>query len=444
MDKEKKRKIEYAIEELYFNRQIGIEEEEKRILRIRYEEELDLLKPINNQMGLREESLVIKIEDAQGKVQYEVYSVDDRENPIAIIEQDGEISFKEAYLEKLKERFGAFYNQLKIELRQEKGEKIDVDALEENAGDEKQGKRTIIEKQYPEEIEKERKNEKSKQEEKEVKTEEEEKEQLEEDLHRQGIEGKIAYIVDITDSSFYKEVPQAQKYKGIFACAKFVCFADGSSMVVGEKEGVYVPIEGCVQSSKTVEDVSYISPDGNKVEDRQMRGLMTMENSQMAFAYKIGQYGEPEFSKMYFNKKTGQYEFAAPMETKKNYQIEDKVQKFIGEKNRKGLEKATNTKKKEEKMGEKPRNIEALGNSKGEQVEGIYKHMEQKANIQGKLIGKEEEAEIKWKIAVQLERMGVFSEQMEQEVLDGLAEREEQEQEERTIYSDAEQKRKRH
>lgn len=337
MEEERKKKIAYAIDELYFNRQLGVEEENRKILRIRYEEELELLKATENQAGLMEESLVVKIEDEQGKIQYEVYGLEDRENPIALVEQDGVITFKEGYLEKLKQRFGALlYSQLRIEVRQENGEKIDVDALEESEENEKGEKKEIIEKQYPEEEEKE-KEAGEKETEREPKSEEEEKQQMEEDLQEQGIKGNISYVVDITDSNFYKEVPQAEKYKGIFSCAKFVCFEDGTSMVVGEEDGVYKPLENFTQSSKKVENVSFLSHDGSQLEEKQMKGLMTMQESSMAFAYKVGQYGEPEFSKMYFNKETGQYEFAVPMETKKSYPVEQEVQEFMGKKKRRRL-----------------------------------------------------------------------------------------------------------
>lgn len=443
MEEERKKKIAYAIDELYFNRQLGVEEENRKILRIRYEEELELLKATENQAGLMEESLVVKIEDAQGNIQYEVYGLEDRENPIALVEQDGAITFKEGYLEKLKQRFGALlYSQIRIEVRQENGEKMDVDVLEESGENEKGEKKEIIEKQYPEEEEKE-KEAGEKKTEKEPKSEEEEKQQMEEDLQEQGIKGTISYVVDITDSNFYKEVPQAEKYKGIFSCAKFVCFEDGTSMVVGEEDGVYKPLENFTQSSKKVENVSFLSHDGSQLEEKQMKGLMTMQESSMAFAYKVGQYGEPEFSKMYFNKETGQYEFAVPMETKKSYPVEQEVQEFMGKKNIRELGEATKKKQEIKKTG---RNIETsnmaeLSSSKSKQVEGIYENIVQKAEAQGKIIGKEEEAQIKWRIAMQLDLGLTFSEQMEQELLDSLEEKTE-EVGERTIYSDAEERRK--
>jgi len=443
MEEERKKKIEYAIDELYFNRQLGVEEENRKILRIRYEEELELLKATHNQAGLMEESLVMKLVDEQGKIEYEVYALEDRESPIAIVEQDGTIAFKETYLAKLKERLGELlYRELRIEARQENGEKIDVDVLEESGENEKGEKKEKIEKEYPEKEEKEQEVGAKKKEE-EPKKEEEVKEQIEEDLQEQGIKEKIAYVVDITDTSFYKEVPQAQKYKGVFSCAKFVCFEDGSSMVVGEEEGAFKPLENFKQSSKKVENVSYLSHDGRQIEEQQMKGLMTMGESQMAFAYKIGQYGEPEFSKMYLNKETGDYEFAAPMETKKSYPVEQEVQAFMERKNTRELGEATRKKQKIEKTGRniETSNIAELSSSKFKQVEGVYENIVEKAEAQGKIISKEEEAEIKWKIQVQLEKGLAFSEQMEQEILDELdAEREEEE--ERTIYSDAEERRK--
>ena len=446
MDEKKKKDIEFAIDELYFNKQIEMEEAKKNVLRIRYEEQLELLKAENNQSGLLEESLVMKVEDEQGNIQYEVYSLEDRENPIATVEQDGKISFSMKYLELLKERFGALYADFRIEARQERGEKINVDALEENSENvnENGEKKDIIEKNYSDEKERESLGEENEEKQESPKTEEEEKEQIEEDLEEQGIKGKITYIVDITDSSFYKEIPQAQKYKGIFSCAKFVCLDDGSSMVVGEEDGQYKPLEGLKQSSKKVENVSYISHDGTSMEEQQLRGLMTVEgDSPMAFSYKIGRFGEPEFSKLYFNKETGDYEFASPMETKKSYPVAEEVQEFMERKNAKELQNATKRKGDIEKTGRKIKtsNMAEISDKESSRVDGIYQNIVERAESQGKQIGREDENKIKVQIVQQLEKELAFSERMEQEIVDGLDVQEKDLGEERTIYSDAEERR---
>lgn len=82
-----------------------------------------------------------------------------------------------------------------------------------------------------------------------------------------------------------------------------------------------------------------------------------------------------------------------------------------------------------------------ISDKESSRVDGIYQNIVERAESQGKQIGREDENKIKVQIVQQLEKELAFSERMEQEIVDGLDVQEKDLGEERTIYSDAEERR---
>lgn len=300
-------KAKQGISKLYIDLQKDLADNIK-INKINFYKDMQLVPQNSNNIALIENTYIvekqIRRENEEDLITYELY--DEENNKIAYVDDKGKIKYEEKYLEILKERFKEFYDQIGIE-----NDDITLDELLENNKETKRLEMTDKEIEEYIENEKEQEDINGKQINSEQNEEEQEQEQEEtkEDKQMQNIAQKMGIKKQdikscikinpderITDNKTFEEITNVDgKYEKIFVVAANSKIKDNTRFhFMGvTKDGKVEQIEGLEprEGISTGKKIISVNRDGSEVKEEQVSSLFTVGSKNEGFAVTIGQYG---------------------------------------------------------------------------------------------------------------------------------------------------------
>ena len=243
---------------------------------------------------------------------YEIY--DEKQNLLALTDKDGKLTYTESYKEKLKNNFGKFYDDAKIDER-------DFYLIRENEFSVGGKPYKDLNKEEKEKLKEKAENLKDKK--------VEEKEMDNPEIARQDLKysnDDILYSVEIKDKRFYQQVPSAKEY-------------DGNAMLIySKKEGKFIIggiVNGHFEKSKYIEPSMStmktsidLDHDGNAVERDNIHGVMQIKNNpNFAYSIDIEPTGYIEFQELRIDRsKTPVQYVSADLETTRQYRSSKEVE----------------------------------------------------------------------------------------------------------------------
>lgn len=204
---------------------------------------------------------------------------------------------------------------------------------------------------------------------------------MEQDLKEEGIQpGAISQISEITQSSFYDEIPEAKEYHGFGNYVKFVYLNNGQGMFIGMKNGKYHTLNSINKSVPTNERTNNVGSDGKEIEDENITGLMKVKGKerQLAFGFKMDSVGNIQINELRYNPASGDYDFAAPLETKARYPQgprSEKVEDFMDRRDNVDIQEEAEELERHKREGDKDISIQKISDDPADRAEIAYEEV---------------------------------------------------------------------
>ena len=300
--------------------------------KIVYYSEYEIINQTEEHMGLEEKDIFVVTrhiyEDENYIQKYELY--DKENNLLAHTNAIGEIVYEENYKEKVKARYGGYYNEIGIDERKS----YMVRENEFSISDKPYDKLNEKEKEELQEKANDIDNKKLAQ------NEFENVEQARKDM-KYG-ENDILYSTEIKDKRFYEQIPSAKKYDGN---AMLIYSKKEQKFVIGGMvNGEFKPSEDIEPSRSTMRTSIDLNRDGTDIERETITGIMNVKgNNDYAYSIDVSQSGYIEFQELRKDLYTNKY-ITADLETTKqhattldverimdkthNYYINDEIEAF--------------------------------------------------------------------------------------------------------------------
>lgn len=332
----------------------------EQIGKIVFYKDFELINKTKEHIGLIENEVFVVTrniyDEKDEKIQlYEIY--DENQVLLAKTDKDGKLTYEENYKKKLKDHFGKFYEESDIENRESylirKSEFVISEKPYEKLNDKE--KEIIGEKQ------KDQKNKKVDESEMDV------PEIARKDLKYD--EDDILYSVEIKDKRFYNGVPSAKKYDG--NAMLIYSKKEGRFLIGGMVNGHFEKSEYIDSSKSTTKTSIDFDRDGNSVERDNIHGIMMVKNNpDFAYSIDIEATGYIEFQELRVDRTKNPPQYAtADLETTRQYRSSKEVEYLMRKDTNHYINDEIDDFNRKEELGEKPINIDELGDRTRESEE---------------------------------------------------------------------------